>query len=445
MVENSLTEGVSRLGWLDDGKDTPDIAVMMQDINGEIVMTLPTKGIFSSDDPYSRWFGGGAQWADDPERKKFSYSPPRTLGFRDGDGPVVLVGCRALGHQSGMSAGVGRIVANYAILGGRNLRYEKINRMRSEIPALFLWSGLRSRTIKHESDENGLTTKLQLHLESPPDVTLDRALNLTLQPAWRTSSPDQIGTISAHDIVYLTTNVQKPALLEEHVRLHEGVRELLVLSSWNNVGYKRIEVSRSDVPLNVDLASAQHPYWSELKTYRLPKHADWKREPRFLFHMQDIGAAGVRSWLRIRRHFRRTFQPLLGVAQAQGHYLETRMLLVGLAMEALGYQLEVDDGGHGLDKWGRLSFPAALKKILSTMEYIPLNNQDVWRENARLCYNGVKHADNSLPDSLVLANTMRESLLVLRVWLAGRLGCDPEALESRVDWDPLANPYVASS
>ena len=94
MVKNSLREGQVRLGWLFDGNpDTPEIAVMLQDTDEQIVLTVPIK-VWDYADPYTRWFRHGAR-------------PPRVLTFEHDHGSVVLVGCRAAGMSSNLVAGVG--------------------------------------------------------------------------------------------------------------------------------------------------------------------------------------------------------------------------------------------------------------------------------------------------------------------------------------------------
>lgn len=52
---------------------------------------------------------------------------------------------------------------------------------------------------------------------------------------------------------------------------------------------------------------------------------------------------------------------------------------------------------------------------------------------------GVKHADRPTPDMEVLAETLHDNLLIMRVWLAGRLGVRPDKLARSVRMDPHFN------
>jgi hypothetical protein len=442
--ENILVEGKPRMGWFIDGNpDTPEIAVMLQDTGKQIVLTVPTKGMGSHrGDPYYRWFMAGAHFGDDPDRTKYSYKPPRVAMFEDNDGPVILVGCRAVGIRSNLGAGSGMIVPNFAVLGGRHLKYDKINGLRSELPGLAIWSGQRSVHAKPEPDAEGRVQKVEVSLSSPPQVRLARRMNLMLRPTWRTSYPDNIGTFAAHDVVELETTSKRPRPWEDHLEGHIAMRDLLVVAAWRHFGFLRLTVNRTDDPERVLSGDARGPRWAAVATHMLRKHEAWTQTPRFLFTFHDIGPVGVRRWLTMRSHFARAMQPLVGIADQKDAFWETRMVQSGLALEALGYQLEVDRGGDNRDTWGQLSYMKALEVVLDDMSYVPLDDPADWKQRSRDCYMGVKHADNRLPDSLVLANTLRENLLVLRVWLASRLGCSKAALEQRINLDPLANEYV---
>jgi hypothetical protein len=444
MSKNLLNEATARMGWLIDGNsDTPDIAVMLQDTGKQIVLTVPTKGMFNKDDPYSQWFSSGIQFTSEPDKNRYKYAPPRVLMFHDNDGTVILVGCRDTGFRSSMRAGNGKIVANFAVLGGKNLRYDRINGVRSELPALTEWTGQRSVQTTTEKDSQGRMKKVNVTLSSPPEIPLNHRMNLTLRPAWRTSFPDKVGTFSAHDVVQLQTTSQRPTDWKDHLDQHVAIRELLVLASWHSFGFSRLDVNRTDDPETLLNGKPVQPRWASVATHRLRKHEEWTRKPRFLFTLEDIGPKGVRRWLKLRSSFARAIGPLVALADQTGGFWESQMVQSGIALEALGYQLATDNGGAAFNSRGQIKYTEALETILADMPYVPLDDPDDWKRRSRVCYMGVKHADNSVPDSLILANTLRENLLVMRFWIAARLGCGRIALERRHGGDPLANEYVA--
>lgn len=441
MADNRLSADQPRMGWMIDGDPaTPEVAVMLRDTGERLELTVPTGGMFGRG-PYERWFMAGVQFGDDPDRSRYSYRPPGVLLFHDSQGSVALVGCRSTGMTSGLGAGTGRVVANFAVLGATNLRYSKVNGVRSELPALARWSHQRSVHLSHIADGAGRVQRVDVRLEAPEDIPLAHQMNLTLSPSWRTSYPDNIGTFSAHDVAQLVTTSSRPRSWSDHLDAHVAIRELLVLGAWHRFGFARLEVARDDDPERALSGRVVGPRWLEVATHRVPRHRPWKQMPTFLYDLRDVGTTGVRRWLRIRRHFARSMQPLIGIADTESTFLEPLVLQSGIALEALGYQLEVDNGGARLDSRGQLAYSAALDAVERDMKYVPVPDVADWKRRSRECYMAVKHADNTLPDVLTLANTQRENLLVLRAWLARRLGLTPSTLEKRVELDVHHRPY----
>ena len=72
---------------------------------------------------------------------------------RDGRTRRLQGGRNVIGPHHGR--GWGRIVPNFAVLGGRNPRYESVNGLRSEIPGLAEWAGLTSVEYASTTDDDG--------------------------------------------------------------------------------------------------------------------------------------------------------------------------------------------------------------------------------------------------------------------------------------------------
>ena len=102
----------------------------------------------------------------------------------------------------------------------------------------------------------------------------------------------------------------------------------------------------------------------------------------------------------------------------------------------------IDAGGNALNSRGQLTYLDALGLVLDGLKYNPLDDPEDWKTRSRDCYMGVKHADRPMPDSLVLANTYRENLLIFRLWIASRLGVSATNLAARMSQDPHAADYV---
>jgi hypothetical protein len=251
-----------------------------------------------------------------------------------------------------------------------------------------------------------------------------------------------MGTFAVHDVVQLQTTVRQPSSLENHLHEHVAVRELLVASAWKRFGFSRLLVNRDDDPEIVLSGDPTGARWAEMITNRLHTPEDRIHNPHFMFTFHDIGTVGVHRWRRMRSQYERAIQPFIGIADQQNAFWTSRMVQSGIALEALGYQLAIDAGGNALNSWGQLSYMDALGLVLDGLKYNPLDDPEDWKKRSRECYMGVKHADRPVPDSLVLANTYRENLLIFRLWIASRLGVSATILKARMSQDPRAADYV---
>lgn len=433
--DNVLEVGKPRLCWFyDQNSETPDVAVMLEDTGAEIVTTVPLKGMGDRDDPYRELFDFSGKNDEAPQL-------PDTLVVQDTKGPVALVGNRTGAWARGVAAGHGRIVSNYAVLGGSHYDYERLNGVRSFLPALRLWTGMRSARIQESTDRDGFLQDVVVHLESAPEVPVSTNLDLTIKPTYRMSHPDSIGTFATHDMVEISTRSDEPATWSEHLDLHLAIRDLLTLSAWHELGFQRVLVNRDDDPLSALDGGAIEPAWHGLSTYRLPRHRMWNRPPRFLFMYDDIGVEGVQAWLRLRKEFARAIRPLVAIRSQDSSLTETRLMLSSVALECIAYQL-ADEREDCELKGGRVNSWDARRWVIKDSVYVPVEDPEAWVERSANIGNDVKHPDRDEPEFLDMFNTLRENVLVMRCWLAGRLGVDAETLARRAKSDPQSEPWV---
>lgn len=263
-------------------------------------------------------------------------------------------------------------------------------------------------------------------------------MNLSLYPTWRASNPDQDGAFVGEDIVQLETRTKRPRSWNDHLAAHSAIRELLLIAAWYPFGFSRLWVHRGDDPETVASGKPVGDRWAEAVTYRLRKHKAWDREPKFLFRLADLPAGAVSRWIKLRSTYERALQPLVALGDETQGFLEARMVQSGIALEALGHQIGV---AQGRSPNSQTKYSTALNRVLGELAYNPIDATD-WKSRSIDCYRGVKHADRAVPDSLIMLNTLRENLLVLRLWVASRLGVAARDLRSRVPRDPLASEYV---
>lgn len=434
---NILAIGNPRMGSLIDGNpSTPPVTVQLQDTGRELEVTIPL-GDLMNPGPYGPWFQG-FQNNKNPDP---STTIPPVLLFVDVDGPVALAGCTAFAQRHSFTLGQGRIRVDYAIFGARHLNYEKINGIRVSMPALSSWTQLRSLHLEHGVDAQGRSQTVNVRLDSPDRIKIARRVNLSLRPTWSTSVAPDGSTFTAHDVVELMTATKKTRRWTDHLDPVFAIRELMMLSAWRHLGFSAVSVNRGDDPETVLSGDAVGEKWAPVASHRFPKHVENDKPHRFLFLYSDINASGVRTWLRLRQKFARAIGPLVSLLD-QGHsYAETELLQSGLAIEALGHQLLIDEGKIDPSKKHQSNYWECASAILDDMTLVPLADQTAWKTLSRDTYRGVKHADNVKPQLLDMLNAHRENVLVMRFWLAGRLGVPLETLQARMPLDPLITPY----
>lgn len=459
MATNELIVGEPRLGWLIDGNpETPEAAVMLRDTGSVIELRIPLQGMLREDGPYARWWSSLTMHADDPEQTKYSYTPPRVMLFHDDRGVVVLVGCRASGARQTLDAGYGVIVANYAVLGGRSPKYDKINGMRSDIPAMAAWTGITSMAVKPNNDTEGLLESVQVELKRLAPVSVSRTLNLAIHPLWEATQPRT--AFSARERVMLETKVKNARSWEEHLMVHSAVWDLISIAAWKPFSVAKLGVCRGDDLGRTSRGMTER--WSQVATHRLPQYSDDdKRSLSFLFWYDNIGARGVNRWLRLRKTYAAALDPLLSILRSDEPWSNANVVQIGIALEKLGYLIDIkkNEGAH-LNGQDQLSFMKALQVILDDMPVTPFvgddepenevhenelsvdDTSDAWKANIRAAYMGLKHADCELPDSLDLINALRKSILVVRFWVAHQLGVHENVLNEGRKYDPLSKPFI---
>lgn len=441
MTKNELIVGEPRLGWFIDGnEDTDSISVMLRDTGTTIELSVPLQGMFGPNDPYDRWWSQGAVFDDDPDRSKHTYNPPNVLLMYDHAGDVALVGCRASGSNNNVRVGQGRLIANYAVLGGGSLNYDKINGLRAEVPALAAWTRLSSMEVAVKRNELNRVESVQMTLTNAPEVKLARPLNLKMKSTWRTEQPR--GSFLAYEGVKVETRVAKPRGWGDHLHLHGAVLDLVSLAAWKPFGFSSVEVIRTDDPIVSADGTVLSEKWSSVATHRLPRHEPWMKEPRFLFPWAEIGPRGIARWLKLRADYYQAVSPVLNVLRSDRMWSHASVVQSGVALEALGYLIDTTkNAGVNLNSRKQIKFKTALQAVLDDLTELPFTDAGDWINRANAVYMGSKHPDRPEPDSLTMLNTLQENLLIIRYWIAQRLGVTAKSLRQGLRTDPLANEF----
>lgn len=427
-----------RIGWfvygrLPDGS-MPHIPAMLVDNGSSIRLTVP----WQSESPTSqleRWFGGnGVHYADDPSRTKYSYEFPGQVGFLDADGPIVLIGCRAFGWKDAIGLGVGRglAIASLAVIGGEITNYDKVHAVRTFLPEFGEWMGLSSIDNQETIGSTGRLVQLDLRLALKQPLKLARRMNLQAVPSWRVQR-DQYGPQQLHDESFIETRTKQPKDWQEHLALHQSIRELLDIAGWEPFGFGRIILQRVDDPIHALDGSVLEERWCNARTYSTRSPRSSKNHPRYIFRFEDIGTRGVSRWLALRDKFQRGVMPILSLLDDSEANFQARLAQSALGLEAIGYELAIE-GGMSIGAAKNLSFFERMTLIRDMLPVPTVHSS--WPRRASDAYNGIKHANRPLPVPVDMWSVIQENCLVFRVWVASRLGAKAERLKSGLNIDP---------
>ncbi|MFW2513881.1 hypothetical protein ACNI3K_08905 [Demequina sp. SO4-13] len=434
---NKLEVAQPRLGWLVDGLDTEDRAVMLRDTGTAIELTVPTRGYQEPDGGHGDWF------AADSFITRIPAPPPRlempsVLAFEDGDGAVALAGCQARSGSSGTHGGHGVIRADYAIFGVGSLAYAQVNGMRTELPFLPQWMGRRNVHAEWTQQVTNRAGSLEVNVEPPELIRVARNLNLALRRGYRAKVSPVPGRTLFEDIVEVETRVSRPRAWDEHLAVHRAIADLLALAAWKPAGHHRMSAVIDRDPQRTMTGAGRGAPWREVATHRLPRQPYVEERQHFLFGFEDIGVAGLRRWLGMRRFFARGLDPVIALAQRPEQDLQTVVMQAGVAIEALGYLIcrHEHEGAH-LNRWDQMPYAEAARHLVGECTSQPVPDADEWVQASSDAYRAVKHADNDMPDLEIVLTSALDSLSVVRYWVATRLGCSAERLEHARRLDPL--------
>jgi hypothetical protein len=442
MENNRLRVGEPRLCRLIDGDpETSGAVVMLRDTGNAIEATFPIAGMVDSGGSYDRWWSRGVTYGDDPD---YSYSPPSVMLLYDDNGSVVLIGCRATEWKRTLNAGRGVIVADFAVIGGESLDYGKINGMRTASPAYSQWMGGSSISVNRDVDQSDRLQSLTLSLKRVEDFQVSQRFSLSARWDWRVMPV--LGGYDVRESLVFQTVVEDPREWSAHLNLHLDVLDLISIAAWKNCAFSEIYVNRRDDPEKALAGNILGVRWAEVMSRVLPGDDVSDCGKNFLFTYNDASSGVIDIWFQLKMDYGRALDYLLRILRSGHTWSPQSAVISSIALEQLGYLIEDHDNSRShLDNRGQLHFKDALGVILDDMEAIPIGCDDVegWKERCRNVYMGAKHADREEADHLTMLNTLRENLLVLRYWIAQRLGVSGDVLERNLARDPLKSGFVA--
>ena len=424
MSKNDLESTDSRVGWAWDAKNTELYPAMLRDTANQIELVIPYD---SSDEVLDRRYTGSMViWGDDPEMKRFDYELPSQFWFADARGFVSLNGVRSRTLES-MGGPTNfnecRIGIDYAVFCGEpGIDYSAVNGLTTGIEGLGRWFGHRS--VRHNlNDRNRASDEFSLTVTSPRAQRLDAGLNLSIVAGADWRLPGEPGLTHLEEIGSIRTTVQRARPWEDHLERHRAMHQLLEISAWKPLGFQEVRVMHDRDPERVMSGKRIGDRWAPVKIYFLPGARDHGRMD-FLFTFQDIEAAGVRRWLRLRDQFNRGIHAMTFSTRHSGMSLDGLISDSGIGLEEIGHKIDLSRGGGA-----RRGHHAHLLDVASEVDgVLPFNGRE-WATESTSIYNDVKHADRPDPTARELQEMLIKNRLVFRVWIARRIGVSDAVID----------------
>jgi len=431
-MPNTLALGSRRHGALIDfDPDTPPVSVTLMRTKAGISLTIPWE---SDSSPYASWFTKGFQ-IDGPEQR----DPPHRLLFSDSHGRVELVGCWARGyHLTVGGPGSGTVWASYAVLGADgDADFSTVHGVRSSIPGLRAWVGSESVTESTHA-EFAEHKRFAVTASREPNIEIGGSPKLTLVPGWNITRTEDGRTIK--DRLYAETRSEAPKSWEELLRPHDALADLLTLSQWRDEQPRPEYAMQFGDPLRTLDGRTHGEQWRQVVRAwhrRIPKPPT-RRE--HLIEYADLGPRGLEKWLNLRQEFSRAYDPIIFSRRLTRVNADTLLAQAAPGLEALGYLLLIRDRATPSAAASSI-LRTRLERILRDIRGVIPFDGDKWVAGTVDTYNGLKHANRTLPDHIDILNRWRESVFAVRLWTAVELGTPLDELAERARRDDQSHPW----
>lgn len=432
-MANDLQANDPRVGFCWD-RGVDDYPAMLHDTGAEVRLVV---SYFDSEVLRRRFLGRTVTWGDDPDYTRHEYRVPEVVWFADHLGHVCLVEPRRSGSTLGSSSRVdqGSTSFRFAVACGQQGRaYSRINGMRTHLQGLDEWIPLGA--VSHERQKDAVENHRDvITLEAKPSVKVGRRLNASIENWYSFSISPHPGGSKISDRVHLRTEASSARTWDQHLDVHNALRQLLVVAGWQRYGFTDVEVQQKNDPETVMSGDAIGPRWAPVFTYALERPTEVSRS-RFLFTFEEIGAVGVGRWFALRDRFGRGVAAMLHTVGRPGGALETTLSEAAAALEHIGHHIGVEAGENPGQR-----IREHLRRVTGQIRSDIGFDLDDWVLRLADAYRRVKHPDHDDPDSLEMLNLLREARLVFRVWVAGRLGATPSVIEGNLRFDAMRRPY----
>lgn len=400
-----------------------------QDTDEAVVTEFDEKGILVS---WPRTLGLAEAFSFDVGKREI----PDPLVLRDEKGWVTLTNGISLGSSaSSLGHSLERIRYERAIhAGASGVDYREIDGMTSEVDGLAKWVGRSPVEAKLRfSEESNSIEGVEIAARNMEAIPLGGPLNLELITSYSHKPVPDNGVYSIATSLRVRTRSPQSENWQTHQQTHRMIPDLLSLVYGKPCDADLISVMSEDdqdqmrTDGRIPWREAYEPDFG--RPGGSGKRLSDKDEP--LFYLADTAEAQVSAWLSDYSYWSRPTWIAVSAIHYSNIPVESQLLQVAVALEALGYAIakKAEPGREP-----KQHFPTHLQTIFEFLGYTPLavvgesGDRDAWCRAFNSAYIGVKHADNDLPESLEAWTRMREGLTLFRCWLASALGVPNEVV-----------------
>lgn len=413
---------------------------LVDPITGDLVaasLTFDDRGVIVERpviDDAEDLFAGGMGDLDD------SVGP---LHYVDSDGRLVLTQSQVISHRM-TSRGVAaeRIRCDRAIVSPSLHDFAKVDGMDSEIDGLATWADMSavSQSIEHVGDHFAAV----LRAENPDATEIGGEFGTSIHTSF-THHPDPVGNVfSISDVVSLRTTTAELRDWQEHVAVHRMFQDLLSLAFGKPAGAKMRSVKREDDQDRLGDGETRRwwrgvyePQFGRVSANIKPLD---RRKDQPLFRLSDCDMVAVRSWIAGFETWSRPTWIAVSTMYQSHVTVESSLLQMGVALEALGYAIELDAARCRGETTSAITsnYPTLLRTVTDDIGFeheriFGPGGADQWRASFNAAFKGAKHADNPLPDPHVANDCRQQAMTLLRCWLAVRLGVAEQTIRDALD------------
>lgn len=368
------------------------------------------------------------------------HTVPEPLVLRDGDGWLTLVDGHSLGASaSTLAHSLERIRYRRAIhTGTHNIDYQSVNGMTSEIDGLAKWAKRVPVTTKLLFDEQRERLEgVSLVAKNMDSLSLGGPLDLKLDTSYLHQPAPKDGIFSISTALLVRTRSTNLMDWGMHQQAHRMMQDLMCLVYGRACASRLVSVMREDDQERPPIDERR--YWRDVYEPTFGRSIKAGTQPGSasdpLFYSDEADPARIATWLSEYSYWSRPTWIAMSALFARSLPVESRLLQIAVALEALGYAIakrqRPDNSVNG-------TYESLLAGIFESMGYSPeavvgkFETAGSWCSAFNKAYKGVKHADNTFTDDHDAWLRGREGFTLIRCWLAAELGVAEDLVSKRL-------------